>query len=127
MSAKTGQRTEKVLAAINRAAENFRRRIATSSLNTVVQDAIMMHPPPQVGNRAGKVYFCSNIGTAPPTILFHCNKASLFTGNYQRYLDRKLRESFEFNGTPIKMIWREKTLRQASRSWKHLSRNNQEE
>ena len=62
--------------------------------------------PPIIGSRTGKIYYCMQIGTAPPTIVFFVNDPDLFTENYERYLERKIRDALNFEGTPIKMIWR---------------------
>lgn len=117
-SATTGQRIEKLFASVDHSASQFLRRISTSALNEVVNDATLRMAPPTIGTRSGRIYYCMQVATAPPTIVFFVNDPSLFTDNYQRYLERKIRESLQFEGTPIKMIWRGKSLRDVSRAAK---------
>ena len=116
ISAKTGQRTEKLFEAVDRAAKQFSRRIPTAIINEVVQDATAWMAPPTVGSRAGRIYYCIQTSTAPPTIVVFCNDPALFTDNYQRFLERKIRDALDFEGTPIKMIFRGKTIRDVGRA-----------
>lgn len=118
VSAKTGQRTEKLFECIDTAAEQFNRRISTSVINEVVQDATMWLAPPTVGSRSGRIYYTIQVSTAPPTIVHFVNDPALFTDNYQRFLERKVRDALNFEGTPIKMIFRGKTLRDIARAAK---------
>ena len=62
-----------------------------------------------------KIYYCIQVSTAPPTIVFFVNDPKLFTDNYQRFLERKIRDSLDFSGTPLKFIWRGKHLRDVAR------------
>lgn len=117
-SATTGQRTEKLFASVDISATQFMRRISTNVLNEVVNDATLWLAPPTIGNRAGRIYYCIQVAVAPPTIVFFVNDAALFTENYQRYLERKIREQLQFQGTPIKMIWRGKSVRDVGRAAK---------
>ena len=71
--------------------------------------------PPTVGSRSGRIYYCIQTSTAPPVIVFFCNDPALFTDSYKRYLERKIRDGLDFEGTPIKMYWRGKTLRDVGR------------
>lgn len=116
MSALTGQRTEKLFESIDKAAKQFARRIPTATLNEVVQDATMWMAPPTIGSRAGRIYYSLQTSTAPPTIVMFCNDPALFTDNYKRYLDRKIRDALEFDGTPLRVLWRGKTLRDVGRA-----------
>lgn len=116
ISALQGQRTEKLFESIDRATQQFNRRIATGVLNEVVADATLWMAPPSVGSRSGRIYYCMQISAAPPTIVLFVNDPELFTDAYKRYLERKIRDSLNFEGTPIKMIWRGKSLRSVSRS-----------
>lgn len=117
-SAKTGQRTEKLFAMIDKAAEQFSRRISTSIINEVVQEATLWMAPPTVGSRSGRIYYSIQVTTSPPTIVHFVNDPALFTDNYQRYLERKMREALSFEGTPVKFIFRGKALRDVSRAAK---------
>jgi len=118
ISATEGQRTEKLFEMIRHSQTQFRRRISTGILNEVVNDATLWMAPPTIGARAGRIYYCIQISTAPPTLVFFVNDPSLFTENYQRYMERKIRDSLNFEGTPIKMVWRGKSLRAVARSAK---------
>ena len=106
-----GQRTEKLFECIDRAAAQFRRRVSTSVLNEIVNDATLWLAPPTVTGRSGRIYYCSQSSIQPPTIVFFVNDVKLFTDNYKRYLERKIRDSLNFEGSPIRMVWRGKTLR----------------
>lgn len=116
MSAVTGLRTEKLFDAVERASLQFKRRIPTAIINEIVQDATLWMAPPTVGARAGRIYYCMQISASPPTFVFFVNDPALFTDNYQRFLERKVRDALNLEGTPIKMIWRGKALRDVSRA-----------
>ncbi|KAH8099061.1 GTP binding protein [Aureococcus anophagefferens] len=117
LSAKTGQRCLKVYAALQRAVDAHRRRVATATLNEVIRDAMLWQPPPaSAGGKAGaKIYFVSQTAVAPPTIVAMCNSPTAFTDNYKCYLERKLRESLNFAGTPVSFIFRGRRLRDSNR------------
>ena len=117
LSAKTGQRCLKVYAAIQRAYESARTRVPTATLNEVVRDAMLWQAPPaSVGSKAGaKIYFVSQTAVAPPTIVAMCNDPKSFTDNYKRYLERKVRESLPFSGTPVNFVFRARRLRDENR------------
>lgn len=111
----TGQRLDKLFQSVAKSAAQFTRRISTAVLNEVVNDATLWMAPPTLGGRSGRVYYSIQVTTAPPTIVFFVNDPDLFTDNYQRYLERKIRDALNFEGTPIKMIFRGKALRDISR------------
>ncbi|KAH8048997.1 voltage-gated potassium channel [Aureococcus anophagefferens] len=100
-----------------RAVDAHRRRVATATLNEVIRDAMLWQPPPaSAGGKAGaKIYFVSQTAVAPPTIVAMCNSPAAFTDNYKRYLERKLRESLNFAGTPVSFIFRGRRLRDSNR------------
>lgn len=116
ISAQTGQRTEKLLEAVDLAVQQFTKRVSTAVINEIVSDATMWMAPPTVGSRAGRIYYAMQVSSAPPCFVFFVNDPALFTENYQKYLERKIRESLDFDGTPIKMIWRGKQLRDVGRA-----------
>jgi hypothetical protein len=72
----------------------------------------MWMSPPTMASKAGRIYYCLQVKTAPPTIVFFVNDPSLFSENYQRFLERKIRDAFSFKGSPIKMIFKGKSSRQ---------------
>lgn len=96
----------------------FRRRITTSVLNEVVQDAVMWLAPPASRSRAGKIYYSIQVSVAPPCIVHFVNDPILFSDSYRRYLEHRLRESLKWNGTPLRFIFRKKTMRDIERDSK---------
>ena len=84
----------------------------------MIHDATLWMAPPTVGSRSGRIYYSIQTSAAPPTIVIFCNDPALFTDNYRRYMDRKIRDSLNFEGTPIKIIYRGKSLREVGRSSK---------
>jgi len=108
LSAKTGQRVERLYDMINRAYEQSKMRITTGMLNDVLNDATARVQPPSDKGRYLKIYYMTQIGIQPPTFVIFCNSAELFHFSYRRYLENCLREVFGFKGTPIKLIIRER-------------------
>jgi GTP-binding protein len=108
-SAHTKQRVGKILEAAERAFEQTRRRISTSLMNQVMNEAVAMVPPPS--SKRGKrlrVYYCTQVQVAPPTFVLFVNEDRLLTDAYRTYLERKIREAFGFTGTAIRVMTREK-------------------
>ena len=83
-------------------------RITTGKLNAVIEDAVMMRQPPSDKGKRLKVYYASQIGTKPPLFSFNINSRELMHFSYARYLENKIREAFDFEGTSIKFVWNEK-------------------
>lgn len=106
ISALTGQRIHQVLETANRVYETRHFRIPTSELNRLLRAAIQRHPPTTRGTRRLKLYFVSQVRTAPPVILFHANDRSLVHFTYRRYLENTIREKFAFEGTPLRLSFR---------------------
>ncbi len=107
---KDRQRTKKVLELVVAAREQHQRRVSTAILNEVLRDAVEWHKPP--GNRGGKqgrMYYCTQVSSRPPTIAFFVNDPKLFTDNYRRYMEGKFRAQLGFTGTPIRILWRGKS------------------
>ncbi|MPN14260.1 GTPase Der [bioreactor metagenome] len=88
--------------------ENYNRRISTGILNDVISKALLMKEPPVVSNRRLKVYYVTQTGVRPPTFIFFVNDPALLHFSYMRYLENQLRASFDFEGTGIKMEFRER-------------------
>ena len=109
ISAKTGQRTEKLFEKINFVAEKNAMRISTGMLNDVLSDAISRVQPPTDKGKRLKIYYMTQVSTKPPTFVIFCNDAQLFHFSYQRYIENKLREVFGFEGTPIRFVIRERS------------------
>lgn len=108
VSAKTGRGVEAILPAIEEAYEGSNRRIPTSVLNQIVSDAQMMNPAPEFNHGRLKVFFASQTGVNPPTFVFFCNDPSYAHFSYTRYFENRLRSSFDFTGTPINIIYRQR-------------------
>lgn len=108
ISAKTGQRIDKLFEFINYVYEQSVLRISTGMLNDVLNDAVTKVQPPSDKGRRLKIYYMTQVGIAPPTFVIFCNDAELFHFSYQRYIENRIREVFGFKGTPIKIIIRQK-------------------
>ncbi len=108
ISAKTGQRVEKIFNLINEVANNNAFRISTSNLNELLAEAVAMVQPPTDKGRRLKIFYMTQVGTKPPTFAVFVNSKKLFHFSYERYLINKLREEYGFKGTPIRMLVREK-------------------
>src|SRR5262245_27798733 len=108
VSAKTGQRVERVLElAVDVWAER-RRRVPTGELNRVIGDALVRQEPPAVKGRRPKLFYATQAGVAPPTFVFFARDAGSVHFSYRRYLENKLRDAFGFDGTPIQLVVRER-------------------
>jgi len=103
LSALTGERTPKLLEAIDRIAESRLRRIPTGELNRFVQAVTAVHPPASPGRREVRILYAAQIGVEPPEFVFFTNVATSFHFSYERFLINKLRESFGLEGTPIRI------------------------
>ena len=83
-------------------------RITTGRLNSIIEDAVMMRQPPSDKGRRLKIYYATQIGIKPPLFSFSINDKELMHFSYSRYLENKIREAFDFEGTSIKFVWNEK-------------------
>ena len=108
VSAETGRGVEKILPAIKRAFEGCNRRIPTSILNSIIQDAQAMNPTPEFNHGRLKIMFSSQVAVNPPTFVMFCNDPNFAHFSYTRYLENRLRDSFDFSGTPISIVYRQK-------------------
>lgn len=108
LSAKTGQRIDKLFENIVYAAQQNAMRIATGMLNDVLAQAAARVQPPTDKGRRLRIYYMTQPSTKPPTFVFFVNRADLFHFSYQRYLENQLRETFGLGGTPVRFIIREK-------------------
>jgi GTPase len=108
ISAKTGQRVGRVLElAVDIWAER-RRRIPTGELNRLVTSATERTPPPMVRGRRPKLFYATQAAIAPPTFVFFASDAAAVHFSYRRYLENRLREAFGFDGTPIRLVFRDR-------------------
>ena len=101
LSAKTKSRIHTLMPAILKSYESYTKEIKTSILNDVIRDAVSLHEPPSYKGRRLKIYFVNQTDTRPPKFVFHVNNKSLVHFSYERYLENKIRESFDLDGTPI--------------------------
>jgi len=114
VSALSGKRVEKILDLADRAAAQHQRRVSTSVINEVVQEAISWHTPPtNRQGRQGKIYYGTQVKNQPPTIALFVNDPKRFGENYRRYIEHQFRQQLGFTGTPIRLLWRGKKPREA--------------
>ena len=103
ISAKEKKRINLIMEEIVKIKDNIKREIKTSILNDVIRDAYMLNLPPSYKGKRLKIYFVNQEGIKPPKFVFHVNSKNLVHFSYYRYLENKLRESFDFYGTPIEL------------------------
>ncbi len=114
VSALSGQRVEKILELVKKAADAHKRRVPTSVINEVLEEAIRWHSPPTSRQgRQGKIYYGTQVSSQPPSIALFVNEAKRFDDNYRRYVERQFRQQLGFVGTPIRLFWRSKKVREA--------------
>ena len=109
ISAKTGQRLDNLFENIVHVANTTTTRITTGLLNDLLATATARVQPPTDKGRRLKIYYMTQASVKPPTFIFFCNNAELFHFSYQRYLENRLREAFDFSGTPIRFVIRERS------------------
>lgn len=105
-SALTKQRVTRLTELVKFVAEQHSMRVSTSVLNQVIEDAVAINPPPSAHGRRLKIYFATQPDVKPPTFIFFVNDPETMHFSYLRFLENKLRESFGFEGTPLKLVIR---------------------
>ena len=108
ISAVTGQRTQRIFELVNFVNEQSSMRITTGMLNNVLADAQARQQPPTDKGKRLKIYYMTQASTKPPTFICFVNSKELFHFSYQRYLENRIREIFGLEGTPVRMIVRER-------------------
>lgn len=108
ISAKTGQRVDKLFELINYTVEQNARRITTGKLNELLSYAVARVQPPTDKGKRLKLFYLTQPSVKPPTFVCFCNKKDLFHFSYQRYIENQIRETFGLDGTPIRFIVRER-------------------
>lgn len=108
VSAKTGKRVDNLIKLAERAYENASRRISTGLLNDVLREAILTNEPPSKNGKRLKIYYVTEVSANPPTFVIFVNDDTLMHFSYRRYLENALRRSFDFEGTPVRLIIRNK-------------------
>ncbi len=108
ISAKTGQRVDKLFNMINNVAEQNAMRVSTATLNQVINEAIAIVQPPTDKGKRLKILYGTQVSTKPPTFVIFVNNKELFHFSYERYLVNQIRKEFGLDGTPVRIIAREK-------------------
>ena len=108
VSAKTKQRVNTVIPMVDRVYENASRRIPTNVLNEVIADSQMTTPAPVHNGKRFRIYYATQVSANPPAFVLSCNDPKLLHFSYQRYIENTLRNAFELEGTPIRIIARKK-------------------
>lgn len=108
ISAKTGQRIDRLFELIKYVANTNAMRIRTGVLNELLAEATVRVQPPSDKGRRLKIYYVTQPSTKPPTFVFFCNNAELFHFSYQRYVENRIRETFGLEGTPVRIVVRER-------------------
>lgn len=115
-SALTGQRVQGIFPLAATAVDQHRRRVSTSVVNEVLQEALQWRSPPATrGGRQGRLYYGTQVASRPPSFTLFVNDPKLFGDTYRRYVERQIREGLGFEGTPIRLFWRGKQQRDAER------------
>ena len=108
LSALTKKRIHTLMPEVIKVAENIKREIKTSLINEVILDAYQLNIPPSYKGKRLKIYFTAQTGTKPPKFTFRVNSKGLVHFSYERYLENKIRENFDFTGTPIVLQFKNK-------------------
>jgi GTP-binding protein len=108
VSAKSGQRVKRIFELINTVMKNYTLRVKTSMLNDLVEEATAIAEPPSIKGRKLKIFYAVQAGIKPPTFIFFVNDNKLFHFSYVRYLENVIRQTFDFEGTPIIIKSRER-------------------
>ena len=108
LSAKTKKRVHTLMPEVISAYENSKKEIQTSILNNVIMEAFELNIPPSYKGKRLKIYFSSQVSTQPPTFNIQVNSKGLVHFSYERYLENKIREAFDFSGTPIVITFKNK-------------------
>ena len=108
ISAKTGQRVDKLFEMIKQVYEKNTMRISTGMLNDVLSYAVTRVQPPSDKGKRLKIFYITQASTKPPTFVTFVNRSELFHFSYQRYIENQIRETFGLTGTPVKFIVRER-------------------
>jgi GTP-binding protein len=115
-SALTGQRVQGIFPLAAASVDQHRRRVSTSVVNEVLQEALQWRSPPATrGGRQGRLYYGTQVASGPPSFTLFVNDPKLFGDTYRRYVERQIREGLGFEGTPIRLFWRGKQQRDAER------------
>jgi GTP-binding protein len=106
ISAKLGQGVSKIMPQVYQVYQERLKRLSTTTVNSVVQQAVAAHTLPRIGSKQLKILYTTQAEVNPPTFVFFVNDTNLLHFSYQRYLENKLRQSFGFAGTPLRLIFK---------------------
>ena len=116
ISALTGQRVPKILDLVDQAVGEHRRRVTTAVVNEVLEEATSWHSPPTTRQgRQGRIYYGTQVTARPPTFALFVNDPKLFGDSYRRYIEGQFRQNLGFEGSPIRLLWRGKKMRDLDR------------
>ena len=117
VSAVSGQRVEKIIELVDKASDEHKRRVATAVINEVIEEATSWHSAPVTRQgKQGKIYYGTQVRSQPPTIALFVNDPKRFTENYRRYMESQFRKHLGFTGTPMRLLWRGKKVRETEQS-----------
>ncbi|MDO3380053.1 ribosome biogenesis GTPase Der [Geoalkalibacter halelectricus] len=108
VSALTGQRVAKIMGEVEKVALEYNRQVGTGELNKVVEKAVSSHPPAVYHGKRLKIFYAVQVGVRPPSFVIFVSKAEGFHFSYERYLVNKIRDAFGFQGTPIRLFFRDR-------------------
>ena len=108
ISAKTGQRAEKILEIADMVYANSTRRVSIGELNDLIMDAVRVNEPPSYNGRRLRIFYTTQANAVPPTFVFFVNDETLMHFSYERYLENVIRKAYDFTGTPIRLVLRQK-------------------
>ncbi|MNP61205.1 GTPase Der [compost metagenome] len=109
VSAKTRQRLHKLYPVVNKAAENHSMRVVTHVLNDIISDAVALNAPPSDKGRRLRLNYATQVSVKPPSFVLFVNDPELMHFSYERYLENKIRDAFDFEGTPLRLFTRRKS------------------
>jgi GTP-binding protein len=109
LSALTHRRLGSMMPAVMKVAENLERRVATARVNALIRDAVLAHPPPMMGTKILKIFYCAQVATRPPLFIFHCNDPDLVRPSYARFLENILRAADDWTGIPLSFEFRRRS------------------
>lgn len=113
ISAQTHQRLQRIFPHVERILENYRRRIPTAELNDLLESILKQNPPPVHKGRSPNIYYWTQVSAGPPTFVAFTSEPKAIHFSYERHLINRLYESFDFEGTPIRLIWKKRGGRRA--------------
>jgi GTP-binding protein len=111
ISAKSGENTESLIAAVISAFDEFNKRASTGQVNRLMEDIIEHHPPPMNKGKAVKLYYATQASTRPPSFVVYTNYPDAIHFSYKRYIENRLRETFGFEGSPVRIFFRARKRR----------------